>query len=594
MNAFKSAWSSLRRARAWPAVCLALMLAACGGGDESSSQPQQEPPTDLPASRAEAARFLTQATFGPTEAEVDRVLSLGYSRWINDQFQRGTASEHRTYWEAADATIKAADASRSAGQREVLDSFWREAVQGDAQLRQRVAFALSQIFVISLMDSNVANYPRGVAGYMDMLAEYSFGNFRDLLENVSRHPMMGIYLSHLRNQKEDTRIGRVPDQNYAREVMQLFSIGLNQLNLDGTPVLDGSGRPRETYTSDDIIGLSYVFTGFSWYSTGTEDACFWGWSQQCQHPDRTWRPMKGYAKFHSGLEKRFLGRTVAPQNSADPDASLRTAIDTLFAHPNVGPFISKQLIQRLVTSNPSPQYVARVATVFNGGGGAPRGDMKAVIRAILLDPEARNLSLAADPAYGKLREPVLRLSAFLRAFRATSDSGRFLIGSTDNPGNELGQTVMRSPSVFNFYRPGYVAPGTVLADEGLVAPEMQITHETTVAGYANYMLGAIRNGVGQRGVDWRAARNDVQPDFSRELALVERPAELVERMNQLLLYGQMAPELRQEIEGAVNAITIPPLNTRGSNQSQIDSARRNRLHAAVFLTVVSPEFIVQK
>ncbi|HWP18559.1 MAG TPA: DUF1800 domain-containing protein [Burkholderiaceae bacterium] len=585
-----------REARRWGARAavwvMAAALAACGGGGEGSGSAGLEPASDVPASRQEAARFLTQATFGPTDRDVDVVMSLGYRGWIEDQFRRGGGAAHRSAWEQADAQIKATNANSGAGQREVLDSFWTRAVRGDDQLRQRVAFALSQIFVVSMQDGSVSGHPRGVAGYLDMLAEHGFGNYRDLLEAVTRHPMMGLYLSHLRNQKEDARTGRVPDQNYAREVMQLFSIGLNQLRPDGSPVLDAAGRPVDTYTSDDIIGLSHVFTGLSWYSDRTDDACFYG-SSSCQHADRSWRGMRGYAKFHSTSEKRFLGRTV-PQGTTDPDASLRAALDTLFHHPNVGPFIGKQLIQRLVTSNPSPAYVQRVAAAFNNNGAGVRGDMKAVIRAILLDPEARSASTARDPAFGKLREPVLRLTAFLRAFGATSDSGRYLIGTTDDPATSLGQSAMRAPSVFNFYRPGYVPPGTDLAALGMVAPEMQITHETSVAGYANYMLNAVRNGVGQNGLDHKAPRRDVQPDFRADLPFAERPAELVERMNQRLLYGQMTEGLRNEIRQAVESVVVPALNATRSNQAQIDAAKLRRVQMAAFLTLVSPEFVVQK
>ena len=583
-------WGEVRRWCCRAAVGVAAAaLTACGGG---SGGPQSEAAADVPASRQEAARFLTQATFGPTERDVDAVMALGFRGWIEDQFRRGAGGVHRSAWEQADAQIKAANPSGGAGQREVLDSFWTRAIRGDDQLRQRVAFALSQIFVISMLDGSVGSNPRGVAGYMDLLAEHSFGNYRDLLEAVSRHPMMGLYLSHLRNQKDDPATGRVPDQNYAREVMQLFSIGLNQLRPDGTPVLDGSGKPLDTYTSDDIVGLSHVFTGFSWYSDRADDACFYGWSN-CQHPDRQWRGMRGYTKFHSTREKRFLGRTVA-SGTADPEASLRAALDTLFQHPNVGPFIGKQLIQRLVTSNPSPAYVQRVAAAFNNNGAGVRGDMKAVIRAILLDPEARSSAQARDPAFGKLREPVLRLTAFLRAFNATSDSGRYLIGITDDPGTSLGQSAMRAPSVFNFYRPGYVPPGTDLGAAGLVAPEMQITHETSVAGYANYMLGAVRGGVGQNGLDYKASRRDVQVDFSTELALAASSVDLVERMNQRLLYGQMTEGLRQEIRQAVESVAIPALNASKSNQAQIDAAKLKRVQIAALLTLVSPEFVVQK
>lgn len=572
---------------AWLAAAVAL-LAACGGGGGGSAEPAQ----DKPASAADAQRFLTQATFGPVEADVARVTDLGYRAWIDAQMSLPLRS-HREYWDVQHAAARATDPNASAGTRDVIDSFYIQAVRGDDQLRGRVAFALSQIFVISMVDSTVADNPRGVAGWLDVMNQHAFGNYRDLLEAVARHPMMGLYLSHLRNQKENPATGRVPDENFAREVMQLFSIGLYQLDPDGSVKLGSDGKPIETYTGEDIGGLAKVFTGFSWAGPDTSDSRFFG-SSSAQDPDRQWMPMQGYTKYHSTSEKRFLGTTVPSQGSADPNTSLRVALDTLAAHPNVGPFIGRQLIQRLVTSNPSPGYVARVAAAFADNGSGVRGDMKAVVRAVLLDPEARDPALAADPAYGKLREPVLRLTALLRAFNATSDSGRWLVGTTDDAGTQLGQTPLRSPSVFNFYRPGYVPPNSELGAAGLAAPEMQITHETSVAGYANFMRSALQSGVGQNGPTFTAPRRDVQLDFAPEMALADKPAELVDRVLGKLAGGADTAALRPDVQAAVESIAIPALRTDGSNQTQVDDAKRNRVRMAALLTLVSTEFLVQK
>jgi uncharacterized protein (DUF1800 family) len=571
------------------ALLLAATLAACGGGAGGGNNTEPTAPVvEKPATRAAAMRFLNQATFGPTDADVDRLMAIGYGPWIDEQFARAP-SEHRLTWDTADAAIKAADASRSAGTREVLDSFYTSAVSGEDQLRQRVAFALSQIFVTSMMQDNVANEPRGVAGYLDMLARDGLTTYRQLLEQVARHPSMGLYLSHLRNQKEDAAQGRVPDENFAREVMQLFSIGLHPLNPDSSVVAGAAA----TYTHDDIGGLAKVFTGWSWAGPDTADGRFWGWSQY-RDANRGWQPMQGYAKFHSTSEKRFLGTVVAAQASADASASLRAALDTLAAHPNVGPFIGRQLIQRLVTSHPSPAYVERVARVFADNGAGVRGDMKAVVRAVLLDREARDDGAAADPGHGKLREPVLRLTALLRAFGATSDSGAWLIGATDDAGNALGQSPLRSPSVFNFYRPGYLAPGSESAAAQRTAPELQITHETTVAGYANYLRSGLQSGFGQNGVNWTAPRRDVQLALTTEAALADRPAELVEHVANKLLGGAVNDGWRAEVLAAVESITLPLLKPDLSNQTQHDTARRNRARVAVFLAAVAPEFLLQK
>jgi uncharacterized protein (DUF1800 family) len=574
------------RRQLWSSTLLSLLLlAACGGNkdDEATADPAA-----LPASRTEAAAFLAKATFGPTEADIDRVMALGYAGWIDEQLAM-PASSHRASWEAADAAIKAVDPNSGAGQDPVLYSFWKQAVSGNDQLRQRMAYALSQIMVISMVDGTVGDNPRAVAAWLDMLGDKGLGNYRELIQAVSLHPMMGVYLSHLRNQKADARTGRVPDENYAREVMQLFSIGLIELNPDGTP-RTSAGQPIETYGPADIAGLARVFTGFSWACPAAPaSGCFFnGSSNNASDPDRSFKPMIGYAQYHSTEAKTFLGTTIPAQSSADPQASLAAALDALHRHPNVGPFIGRQLIQRLVTSNPSPGYVRSVANAFADNGAGVRGDMKAVVKAVLLHPEARQSSDTA----GKVREPVLRLSALLRAFNYRSDTGEYRIGNTDNPATSLGQTPMRAPSVFNFYRPGFVPPGSSAAAQGLAVPEMQIVHETSAAGYVNVMRDAIGSGVGAATNASGSSRRDLQPDFTAEIALADQPGELIDRIGSKLLYGAMPADLKSEIQGAVERIVIPAPTP--SNANQVAAARRNRVNAALFLTMVSPEFLVQK
>jgi uncharacterized protein (DUF1800 family) len=564
---------------------LALFLAGCGGGGGSGTPTAAPPPVapqvvEKPDTRAAAARFLAQATFGPTEASIDRLMAIGYAAWIDEQFAQPTQS-HRAHWEAADAVIKAADATRSAGQQEVFDSFWRQATTGPDALRQRVVWALSQVFVVSMVDSTVGNEPRANAAWLDMLSANAFGNYRSLIEDVSRHPLMGAYLSHLRNQKADTRTGRVPDENYSREVMQLFAIGVVKL--------DESGRAQAeaTYTPADISGLARVFTGFSWDCPDfPQNSCFSSGSYQNRSdPDRWFKPMRGYPAYHSTEEKRFLDVVIPVQATADPDTSLRIALDGLAAHRNVGPFLGKQLIQRLTSSNPTEAYVAAVSRVFDNNGAGVRGDMKAVIKAILMHPEAR----VQNDASGKLREPVLRLAALLRAFPHTSETGGWRVGNTDNPGTALGQTVLRSPSVFNFYRPGYLAPGTRAAAANLATPEMQLVHETTTAGYVNYMRDGLSSGFG---LTAPSNRRDVQADFSAELALADQPGALVDRVLAKLVYRAVPVALRSELVAAVTSIAIPALAANGSNQAAVDTAKRNRVNTALLLTLVAPEFIV--
>lgn len=584
--------------RALAVLMLSALLAACGGGGGGGSSVAPPPPApppvvvEKPATRAEATRFLAQASFGATDTEVDRLMAVGYAAWIDEQLAL-PATSHRASWEAADRAIKAAAPTSGAGPDQVFESFWKQAVTGPDQLRGRVAYALSQIFVISMVDGTVGDYPRAVADWLDMLGTQGLGSYRGLLQSVSLHPMMGIYLSHLRNQKSMARTGRVPDENYAREVMQLFSIGLVELNDDGS-VRTAGGQPVATYTPADITGLARVFTGWSWACPDWPDnACFaTGSANGNSDPDRSVKPMMGYPQYHSTEAKSFLGVTIAAKTTADPAVSLQTALDTLAAHPNVGPFIGRQLIQRLVTSNPSPAYVRAVAQTFADNGAGVRGDMKAVVKAVLMHPEARQMTATS----GKLREPVLRLAAYLRAFPHSSDTGNWRVGNTDDPATSLGQTPLRSPSVFNFYRPGYIAPGTAAAAQGLVAPEMQIAHETSAAAWVNYMRDNLASGVGASNGTVNGVvlnRRDIRPDFSAEMALAGDPAALVERVVGRLTYSAGA-DLKAEIAAAVGSISIPALNMAGSNQAAIDTARRKRVNAAILLVLASPEFQVQQ
>jgi uncharacterized protein (DUF1800 family) len=587
-------------------VLSVILIGACGGGSGSGAEtpPTSGQPEEQKNSHtsAESARFLTQATFGPTSEEIDRLSSVSYLQWIDDQFSQPQTS-HRLYVNQADADRVAISLLPSRNPSFFLDSFWIQAITGKDQLRQRAAFALSQIFVVSFNDPVLFQRPRSVASYYDMLGQHAFGNFRDLLEEVTLHPAMGIYLSHLKNQKEDAATGRVPDLNFAREITQLFSIGQHKLNIDGSVVQGADGKPVAAYSGADLEGLSKVFTGWSWYAgenlpDRTKTRFFGGNA----HPERDWQPMQDYNRyapetdFHSISEKKFLGKTIAPQTlaSADIRGDLKVALDTLFNHPNVGPFIGKQLIQRLVTSNPSPAYVKRVATIFNDNGAGQRGDMKAVWRTILTDPEAR--ATAKSNTAGKVREPVVRLGNFMRAFKAKSTSGNYSgIGRTDDSTTGLAQAAMLAPSVFNFYRPGYVPTSKSISAASLVAPEFQIVDDVSVAGYMNYI---------QRWVTTNATR-DIQPDYSAELALADKPADLVERMNLLLFYGQMPTDLRVQITAAVTgraipAPVLPPTSASGAmpptptNQAAIDAAKRDRVHLAIYLSMVAPQYLVQQ
>lgn len=547
------------------ALAMALTVAACSGARGTSDG--GTPPTAV-----EASRFLSQATYGPTEADISRVRASGYSQWIDQQMvmpaQSHLAEIDRRLGPGADANAF-----------DFHYSYWKQAVTGPDQLRQRMAFALSEIFVISMNDGNVDE--RGAASYYDMLAARSFGNFRTLLEDVTLHPMMGVYLTWLGNQKEDPATGRQPDENYAREIMQLMTIGLHELNKDGTLKLDASGRPIPTYGADDIAGLAKVFTGYSYYSPRPTTVTFSGRNLPA---DAKTRAMIAYPQFHSTARKDFLGVSIASTTTPDPDGDVRIALDTLFNHPNVGPFIGKQLIQRLVTSNPSPNYVSRVAGVFNDNGRGVRGDMAAVVRAILLDPEARDATTAQGVNYGKLREPVVRLAHWARAFGATSQSGDWMIPST-SANTSLGQSALSSPSVFNFFRPGYSPPNTRIGAANLVGPELQIVDEVTVAGYLNTMQATLANGTGQL----RDGVRDVSSTYSAEIALANDPNALVDRMDLILMSGRMSPATRTRIVQAVSAINVPA--AAGTAQT---NALTNRAKLAIYMSMASPDYLVQR
>ena len=568
------------------AALLLGMVSACGGGGGDGSVPGGGGGGVVTprATAAETSRFLIQSTFGPTEAEIEATRDTTFAAWITAQQALPEGALALDYLNtrrdqlrnppAPAAPNPTADVSSS----NFYEYFWREAVTSQDQLRERTKFALSQIFVISFAEPQMN--VRGLGSYYDMLGRNAFGNYRTLLQDVALHPMMGVYLTHMANQKEDLTTGRSPVENFAREVMQLMSIGVFELNNDGTQKLDSSGNPIPTYTAADISNLAKVFTGFSWYAATPTNSTFGGGGRN----DASFvTPMIAYPNFHSISEKRFLGTVIPATTTPDPMGDLRIALDAIFNHPNVGPFIGKQMIQRLVTSNPSPAYVNRVANVFNNNGSGVRGDMAAVVRAVLLDSEARNMSAGVDANFGKLREPVIRMTGLMRALNATSTNGLWPVNST-SASTSLGQSPMASPSVFNFFRPGYTPPNTKTGTQGLVAPEMQIVDEVTVAGYMNTMQTTVNTGIG--------SGSDVKLTYTKEMAVAADPAALVDRINYLLTYGNMTTARRQQIIDAVTAVTIPSGGT--TTQAQIDAALLNRSKLAVYLTVVSPDYILQR
>lgn len=531
-------------------------------------------------SAPEAARFLTQATYGPTDASIAELSAIGYAAWIDQQIAMPVSGSHLADLDKRMLTVRAVNPRGLMNLNDFSWTYWKHAISAPDQLRQRVKLALSEIFVVSLVDSPTD--VRGVGHYFDMLGDHAFGNFRDLLDDVTFHPMMGVYLTWIANQKEDLATGRHPDENYAREIMQLMTIGLIQLNPDGTPRLDGAGGPIPTYGADDVQGLAKVFTGFSWASDKPTSSSFrFGFTAV----DVGIRPMIAYPEFHSTSSKSFLGVTIPASKKSDPAGDVKIALDTLFNHPNVGPFISKQLIQRLVTSNPSPAYVGRVAAVFNNSGGT-RGNLGAVVKAILLDPEARDMAKLSDVNFGKLREPVVRLANWARAFDAKSQSGDWMIPATNATSNSLGQLAFASPSVFNFFRPGYSPPNSRIGGQNLLAPEFQIVDEVTVAAYANVMQSVIDAGAGVTPAG--STLRDVRTSYETELAIASDINALVNRIDLLLLNGRMSPTLRSSTVQAVETINVT------GDTATVSKGMLNRVKLAIYMAMVSPEYVAQR
>jgi len=559
-------------------------------GTAAFNPPAPAPSIDLSkVSPQEAARFLIQATFGATQDEITKVAAKGYSAWINEQISAVPASSHRT------ETIHDFNRNQTnagAGNRDPVTlayqypggahrqaAWWKIAVEGPDQLRQRVAFALSQILVISDTNGTVAAWQEGAANFYDIFVQNAFGNFRDVLEKVTLNPMMGIYLSALRSAKAtfDTRGNptSLPDENYAREVMQLFTIGLNELNPDGTLRLDPNGQPIPTYTQDTIMQMAKVFTGWG-FANSTENATanvnlFRG------SPGNYIDSMMLWPAFHDDTAKAIVGGRVLPAGQGGVK-DLRDALDALVAHPNTAPFISRQLIQRLVTSNPSPGYIYRVAQVFSNNGAGVRGDLAAVVRAILLDYEARSPAVAATATFGKLKEPLIMTTALLRAAGGTSNSGRIYI---PNPEGSLSQAALRSPTVFNFYEPNYVLPGAV-AEAGLYAPEFQILNDTTAITQPNFYYGYIYTTRSATDMTQQAVGLNLAPLYP----LARTPAQLAETASLLFTAGTMPKASLDRVTAAINAL---PAGNGTATANDIE-----RVRSALYLVLTSPFGATQK
>lgn len=569
-------------------------LAACGGGGGGAGGTAGTSTGQLTAgsytyttaqSDQEAARFLLQAQFSASDAEIAAVRSQGYFAWLQSQVSKPYDPATSGFAWLDSKGYNVPDRNRNYFSSSAADYMvWNQLMASTDVPRRRMALALSEIFVVST--SVMTGYwPAYVmAAYWDVLCANAFGNYRTLLEDITLNLAMGNYLNTRGNKKSDGK-GSAPDENYAREVMQLFTIGLVQLNMDGTPKLNG-GATIDTYSNADITDLAKVFTGFDTdnsQSASTAPVTPQGGGVD-NVPNTTFTRLR-MAQYQNGRYRSagtasFLGTTV--NDVAQVATSLKTALDTLFNHPNNAPFISKQLIQRLVISNPSPSYVQRVATVYSNNGQGVRGDLGAVYAAILQDDEARAPAGLTGTEFGKLREPMVRLVQWARTFNVpTASTDWSKLGDFSDAGNSLGQSPLRSPSVFNFFRPGYVPPATALS-AGSVAPEFQLVNESSVASYVNRLQGILDSGIGNPATMVAA--------YGAEMALATIPAALVNRVNLLLAAGQLSAPTVKIITDAVSAMD----GTVNGNATQTDTNMRRRVCAAVLMVMASAEYLVQK
>ena len=541
------------------------LLTACGGGG-GSDRPINPPVTNNPppadpgptiAQMEEASKLLARTTFGPSYADIYAAADEGIENWLDRQFTLPPSLHEpivRRYLNEYGFDINA-NPPPGAFRR---FAFYEQALTAPDQLRQLVAYALTQIFVVSDNPDMIAINPLALSSYYDMLLRNSFGNFRDLLEDVTLHPVMGLYLSHVNNAKFNPLTNTFPDENYAREVMQLFSIGLFELNPDGSQRLDGSGQPIPTYSNVEIREFSKIFTGLSYGQSLISGPSFFGREDPVLHV-----PMVMFEDYHETGQKQLLNGFVVPDGQTGLE-DISDALDNLFEHPNVGPFIGRLLIQRLVTSNPSPAYVARVSAAFEGDASTPRGDMVNVLRAILLDPEA---------AQGiKLREPFLRYLQMNRGLNVTSSDGTW-------PGYGYvaqfltQQHVLSAPSVFNFYLPSF-SPAGELSDSGLTAPEFQITDASTIAGMTNLIAYALFS---EQAIDTPAGFTDLTLDLSDYEELADDPEALLDRIDLVFFAGAMDSATRDAILTA-----LQPLGGDLSLRTQV----------ALYLALASPAYAV--
>ena len=516
----------------------------------------------------DAARLLAQASFGPTFGEIDGIVQTGAAAWIDQQIALPKSSM-LAYMRARNGSVGTPESPIGFGY--FTEAWFERSLRGPDQLRLRTAFALSEIMVVSERGGGLADDGLSLGGYYDVLIQHALGNYRELLEAVTLNPAMGRYLSMYRNRKSDPAQNIRADENYAREVLQLFSIGLVELNRDGSiKLVDGQAVP--TYDEFVVRGFAQVFTGWGCAGVPFENG---------EHTCASTLPMVPTEQYHDRAEKRLFDGVVLPAgNNARVD--LEAALDAIFMHPNVPPFIARQLIQKLVTSNPTPAYVERVAAVFENNGAGVRGDLAAVVRALLLDVEARDGHRSMPDRFGKLREPLLRRVQLWRSHAAIWNSPQLILEDY-NIVEVLGQAAMMSPSVFNFFSPQFVPTG-VVANAGMVAPEMQALTDTWLINLTNDGVGQIFYAYvgGPYDDDPRVRRIDLSPWIARMPANASAAQidAFIDALDLLITQGAMSPALRTAVRARILAVPA--------------SDRLSRVQNALYLAYVSPDFAVQR
>jgi uncharacterized protein (DUF1800 family) len=570
------------------ALSLPLALSACGGsgGADPTTPPASTDPVVLPPLPAaeQAARFLGQAAWGGNDTLVAELVgaNLNWSTWLDAQIAKPARSttaadiQDMTAWQLA----LAAGFARAEWQAEDIgldNVLWFRLLSSDDILRQRLVLTWSEIFVVSQRNMPIPWGHFACLAYWDTLEAHCWGTFRELVEAVTLSPAMGAYLSMRGSRKADPATGRRPDENYARELLQLFSIGLVPLDASGQPTVDAQGR-HETYTNTDVSELARALTGWDFDSDPAPDYT------PATTPAYTARPMVPNEAWHDTDAKTVLGESIPAGQTARDD--LKSALDIVCAHPNVGPFIARQLIQKLVCSNPDAAHVRRVAAVFADNGQGVRGDLAAVVKAVLLDPMARDrLAEPAASSSVKLREPLLRFIQWARLVQLKStaqagvDDPRDLWDVGDlSAASRLGQSPLRSPSVFNFFRPGYVPPQSGLSEQGLVAPEFQLVDESSVIGYVNFMLSHRAGAPDQK----------MEIDLASWYPLASNPAQLVDRFNLLLTGRTLSTDTLDTVTAAVASL---PDNPEDPTDPDLMG---QRVELALLLLMCSPDYLVQR